>query len=1074
MMKRKLKSRFVCILLFSLVLILTSLTLTAFARDWWIMEVSYIVNGRMPESIIGTNSRVYLPEVKAVLPDGIEMSVNYKISKDDTVLADGAYEPGVCYDLCEEGTYVITYKGVDALNDYSFTFIADDAYPSIVLDEDIAMFAYTDEVFNVPAAKIYYKGSEAQAQISLVMANGNRYIPADKIVPESGKLSVIYRAHLDGQDCEFSYDVEVLDRGVGFYDENGDFYPAATKAYEHIELSGCVLNGTSTTTYTYSEIIDLSQATKDDPLIVINNAAFTGNQIRPKIKIVDVHDSQNYIQIEGRWTADNNTVVYSVARTAAQSPAAIRNNVYYTESTWGTLTTFPTSVTASRNAPATYYYDAEEKALYVNWYGQKNILIDLDAEYQAVPWEGFTTGEVYIVVERSGTTDFLCVENIAGHSLAAWQKDDASPVIKVNSAEQGIVPNAVAGVAYPVPSANAVDMQDSVVPVCVRVFKGYDAVSGIELPIMDGKFVPYEAGHYTIVYTAQDRYANATDVRLDVLALAETDVAPIQAQIQGIPQTAFVGEKLVLPIADNISGGCGTVTYEVVLTAPDGTESAVTENVLIFAHEGKNTLKYVLKDYLGRERVYSYDIDCTVSEDPILYPLVMPESLRSGKTFTLPRAEYAQDPSIEVVVRATLDGKPIEIVNNCVTPVAQRQQEELVLTYEAKSATGSAERSYSIMVFNADISDRRSFFSTVQGDISAVQNEESIQFTATESNSGVKFINSVLASKLNLLLSVAQERNDADRISILLTDSLDPGIAVQLDIVKKPDGDENSKSELYINGFKTNDMEGNFYGGTEAIQLTYNAQTHTLTDAVGNTAGTITRTNSGALFTGFPSGEVNVSFYVGTVGANGISFNVLQINNQSFYSDEMFFDTYAELQINGKLDLQVELGGEIVIPSASVCDVLSPNTEVTVSIKKDKEVVVDKHSAAEPLKYTFDSYGTYHVTYQYTDGTNSRSANYTVRTIEHTAPQVQAPKKLPESAKLNDRITLSLPTVSDDHAQETKITVIVREPSSKMICLGEDLTFTAEYTGTYCVMFYVYDECYNYQIITQEIEVTEQ
>lgn len=1074
-MKKRYTKATAFILFIALLITLMMPSFTAFARDWWIMPVTYTVHSRMPDSITGSNSRIYLPNITAVLSDGIEMDVNYEISKDGEVVASGAYEIGAYYDIIEAGTYTITYKGVDAENAYTFEVIADDTYPSIVLDADIPLQADTNQALAIPEARIIYQGVEQEALINVLMANGNRYIPANKIAPESGKMSLVYSAEINEKKYEFTYDLDVLNREIGFYDEAGNFYPAETKAYGHLELSGCVLNGTSTVTYTYSEIIDLSAATKDDPLIVINNAAYTGTKIMPKIKIVDIHDSNNFIQIEARWNADTDTAVYSIAKAPNQQLAAILKGAYYTQNVFGTPTTFPTSTTASKNNPATYYYDAEEKALYVKWYGQKNILIDFDAEYQKNPWEGFTTGEVYIVVERKSTTDFMCVQNVAGYSLEALQRDSVAPQISVETQSTDNMPNAVVNSQYPVPNAIAADLRDSAVPVSVRVYKGYDAVEGIEIPVVDGKFTPFEKGHYTIVYRAQDRYDNEADCRIDVLALAEDEVPAIEARIEGIPSHAYVGDKFKVPVAYDITGGCGTVSYEVYLETPSGKREMITDADVVFPEEGQNTIEYVFTDYVGRTKNYAFTVECSISPNPILYSLVMPESVRSGKTFEIPQAEYAEDASVTVSVSASLGGKPLEIVNNTVTPVIQGQQEEMTLTYLAKSATGSSEKTYTIIVYDANIADRTSFFITAQGNVLTEQTEDAIRVSTTESLSGVKFINSVLASKLKLMFKVDPLKNDSDMLTIILTDSLDPNVSLQLDIVKKPDADQSGKSELYINGVKSNDMTGNFYGGSDALQLTFGAQTNSFIDAVGNTVGTIIRTKNGEVFSGFPSGEVNIMMGAGNVGSDGFSFDILQINNQSFYNDELFFDTYAEYEINGGLSLQVELGQQIWIPAAKAGDVLSPNAEVTVSVKRGQEVVLEKQLATEAIPYVIESYGTYQITYQYSDGNNSRSANYTVRTIEHTPPQVSVPKNIPKSANVGDRVTVSKPEISDDYTQEVRVSVIVRTPTSTMLRLTEDnMSFKADKTGTYTVMFYVYDECFNYQIVTHEIVVSEQ
>lgn len=251
-------------------------------------------------------------------------------------------------------------------------------------------------------------------------------------------------------------------------------------------------------------------------------------------------------------------------------------------------------------------------------------------------------------------------------------------------------------------------------------------------------------------------------------------------------------------------------------------------------------------------------------------------------------------------------------------------------------------------------------------------------------------------------------------------------------------------------------------------------KTLSFTDAVGTSLGVIYKDLNGKQFTGFPSGQVNVDISVGTVEEGGISFDLLQINNQNFFEGDMFFDSYAELNLLGSLALQTQIGSQITIPAAVVGDVLSPNAEVSVMVKKGTETVVPKQSAAEPFNFTFDTYGKYQVTYQYTDGGMSRSANYTVNTMEYTPPTAQLPKNLPSAAKLNQKIVLTMPEVSDDYTQDVKVSVLVMEPNGNLMLIDkEQMAFSVRYTGTYTVIYQVYDECYNYQTLTHTVEVTD-
>ena len=1056
-------------LLLSILLFIQVLSpVTTFAREWWIKEVTYTAYGREPITHTGSHTRIFLPEVKATLRDGIEMAVNYSVSKGEEVLASGAYEQGVYYDLDGAGEYVFTYQGVDASNTYSFTVTADDNLPSIILDKEVATSGYTDKPFNIPKATIISNSVEKEAQVTLTMANGNQYHASDRIVPEDGKMTVTYWAEHESGLLEFSYEAEIMNPEIGFYDENGNFYPAGTKAYEHEDLSGSVLNGVGLK-YTFSEIINLTDMTIDIPLITINNAAQTGSSL-PKIKIVDIYDSQNYLEINMKQNVDASVVVYSVSKAPNQSLIGLRGGKV---SSLGSNTTFPYGSGTTKKHPATYYWNDAEKALYVGYYSNKSVFNDFDADFQTYPWSGFTTGEVYIVIERQRATDFVCVQNIAGRSLETVSRDTYAPTLCVDAPTE--IPYAVVGKVYQIFSASAMDPYDASVPVSIEVYKGADATSGIALDCANGSFVPYEAGYYTIVYSAKDVFNNKAVKKVNILAIEEKDAPAIDATIAGIPETIFVGEKLNIPQPQNISGGSGVVSTKIIAHLSDGSKEEITEDHYIFTTEGKHTVAYVLTDYIGTEQIYSFDINCEQSSNPILYSTVMPEYLCAGKKFTLPTAQYYDTGDITITVEAFLDGNELDIVDNTVVLNTENTQSELVLTYHAENSTGSASESYKIAVLKGDVADRTTFFNCVKGDMTTQQKDESMYVVATESESAVRFINSVLASKFGISFMVDPAHNDADRISIKVSDAMDASISLQLDMMKKADGDATSKTDFYINGEKISEMAGNFYGGSDALRVVYNEKTLSFADAIGTSLGKPSKTLSGQPFSGFPSGQVNIEISVGTVGEKGIGFDILQINNQNFFEGDLFFDSYAELNLLGSLSLQSEIGSQISIPAAIAGDVLSPNAEVTVTVKRDNEIVVPKQSAAEPFEFTLDSYGKYQVTYQYSDGGMSRSANYSINTMEYTPPTAKLPSGLPSTAKLNQKISLSMPEVSDDYTQNVNISVLVMEPNGNLLLINkEEMAFGVRYTGTYTVIYQVYDECYNYQTLTHAIQVTDE
>ena len=1049
----------------AVLLICALLPLGAAARDWWTMEADYILQDRPPVEETGSYSRIFLPRVKAQTVDGIAMEMTYQVTRGGEVLAEGDYAEETSFDLIGAGTYVFTLKGVDASNAYTFEVRADDTLASFVADAPVPTQIKLTEAFSAPAAKLIWQGSEQPAEISLTMADGAVYRYEEKAVPQTGLMTVCYSTSFEGQTQERTFAVDVLDDTLGFYDESGSFYPAGTQALENDTLCGAVLNGTSTRNYTFSKLLNLSAATKDDPLIVLNNAAPEAERVVPKLRIVDARDSKNYIEIQGRWSADNADMVYSVAAAAGQSLVGhLGGESFYNGASFGTETNFPTSSQVGKEHPAIFSYDAEEKAVYAGWYGEMHLIADFDADYQLRTWNGFTTAEVYLVVERGAENDFLCVESVAGQSLADAVRNEDAPVILLDAEDE--VPYAIAGAAYPLPEATACDAFEGILPVELHVFKGSDATSGVEMNVEDGVFTPFDAGYYTAVYSAQDSYGNAVLLKRNILAVNAQDAPAVTAEISGLPETAYVGEEILLPKPRNITGGSGNVTCTVKLISPDGSETPLTDKSFVLTAEGSNIVEYDFTDYLGITQSFRFTIQAVPATAPILYELQMPESLMSGKTFRIPEAQCAQQ--ADVTVTATLDGAPLEVLDGTVTPVTDGRDAELKLIYTAKDEKGTSCREYVIPIYGHDGTDRTSYFRAVQGEFAAVQKDGAIAFTTAQTDSALRFINSVLADKLTVTLSLATENNGCDRITLFVSDAQNPDIRVRFDLAPQ-EAAEDGKLAFYINGTRVNDLTAETFDGVATVALTYQASAASVTDSARATLGKITQTVSGEAFDGFPSGEATLTFACETSGEG--SFEIQKINNQVFSGGDAFFDNYPELSVNGALPLQAKVGDTLTLPSAFAADVLSANVDVTLSVRRGTETILEDLSARTENELTLDTYGTYYVTYRYTDGSAERSMACTVQTMETEPPTVELPK-LPKSGKVGQRITLALPGVSDAHSQTLRVSVIVREPNYNLFKLSEDaLFFVPERAGTYTVYFYVSDECNNYQIVAHEIVV---
>lgn len=1037
--------------------------------------VTYVLDDRPLADSVGTSTRVFLPKVVTTLSNGKQPQLSYRVSKNGEEVASGIWEAGAYIDVDGEGKYVVTYYSDLIANTYEVSFTAHAATPSIVTESAVPYSMIIKESFLPPAAKITYNSQTKDALIRLHLSDGSVYQSEGKPVMVPGVMKVEYYAEFDGRVQSVFYSVNVINTEFGFYDSQGDFYPLATKAYENQINPGVVLNGNQADVYTFSQKLNLSAATKDDVLISLNNAALTSPITTPTIYLIDANDSRNFIKIQCRRCYDSDMVVYCLAAAPNQKMVGLLDGAaYYDGYDFGTTGNFAWSPTGNRVVSLTFFYDAAEKALYVEYWGRKLKVADFDADYQLSTWKGFTTGEVYLAVERSAMDDFMCIENVAGVSMSDYSGDIAAPSIKLDIADENNLPYAVEGMGYPLFDVKVVDMIDLDVDVDVRVYQGYNVTSGIEMNIRNNAFVPKKAGDYTIVYSATDDSGNTAIKKLLIKAVKAEAADEIIAEIGTLPESAYVGTDIYLPEPQNVSGGSGEVKYSINITAPDN--SAVSYEKFMFRPKQAGTYKveYCFTDYVGIEKVYTYNIQCNISKLPILESVALPGYIMSGAELKLPAiqaTDYATN-DMTTSITATIDGVAVPVENGIIKPVTGKTSASLEVTYIAKNKNGSAEKKYTIQVLNANIGDRTTFFFVEEGSFGLKQKNEAINFTTAVSNSAVRFVNSVAADKLQLAFQVDPTKNDSDRLTVYLYDAFDSSISVRLDMVKPAAEDPRGKTEFYINGNAGSPMVGNFYGGVAMLGIRYNQNSRAFYDSEGYLLGLVNRTQAGEPFTGFPSGKVQIVIEAGKIGSKGFSFNLSKINNQNFSGNDMFFDNYAEILVQGSLNLNETLGNEILIPSAITSDVLSPVSTVTLKVRFNNATIVNNQDISKPVALKLDQYGTYYIDYSYSDGGSSRTLSYRIKTVENEPPTVEMPK-LPSTAKVGKTIKLELPTVTDNYTKQVRVTIIFRTPTGRMDKVNsEEMTYVPDVAGKYTIVYYVYDECDNYRIVEHTLRVS--
>ena len=211
-------------------------------------------------------------------------------------------------------------------------------------------------------------------------------------------------------------------------------------------------------------------------------------------------------------------------------------------------------------------------------------------------------------------------------------------------------------------------------------------------------------------------------------------------------------------------------------------------------------------------------------------------------------------------------------------------------------------------------------------------------------------------------------------------------------------------------------------------------------------------------------------------------FALKKVNNQPFFTTEIdgvkqrFDDVYApNIFILEEADYDnLTLGETAVVSAAAAYDVLSPVTNISVTITKpDGTVVLDEGSCETAIPVSLDMLGRWTVEYN-ADGGNglfSTQQRITFNIKDTTAPKIHVNGDVPSDAKTGEETTFPSAFVFDNVTQNCAYYIIIVEPDG-MRRVAEDGKFTFTETGKHIVQYYAYDDAMNVARVSYEIFIS--
>lgn len=1055
---------------------------------------------------VGSTLPLYAATVNSELFNNGTIGVNVSVLKGNSIYKQvDKLSADITREIVLEdaGEYTLVYKAdtYGSLVKYELPILVDANTPTF--DCSISSKIAVGSEFTLPRITAELNGSKIRAGVLLYAPDGGLVSLTNNTakIEQVGEYKLLSQVSVSGKAYTHTYYFEACHTNMGaFIEENASYVDAemgdSGTLYSN-PAKGTVLTFTGENEWaTYSQTIDLSKNTKNDPLVKVMVLPTTVGKLdywQYTIRLTDVNDAKNYVDIlvfKGSWGN-----AYSYVRAAAnnQTPCGWENGVVLSGYNVGTPINYSfTGESLLGTETATFYYDFEDNAVYVDnikkpGYFHANQIIDLDSTdcfSEKFLFKGFSTGEVKLSISVQYLTESaakMLVTEVNGVSLEKeWFTDKTAPIIRVDTKDysENELPFGLINTVYPVFNAHSFDSVDGEILVNTKVYSHYQTANQTEILIVDDGFVPTQAGIYSIVYTAVDKSGNKTEKVLSIEVKNSLEAFDYVFD-ETIKDSYFLGEYLIVPKGTAI-GGSGRLKTMVSLFTPDNKLIDDYANY-IFEKEGTYYICVRVQDFLGRVEVVKFDLVARIHEKPIIYEVSVFNSIINGVAYTMPDFE-AVDYSTGVLA---MPQKSIKVIYNGIetilgadrvyTPSVSNHHDTIQVVYVAENEAGAkTEVPYDITVLNVrpnGIMDMSAYFALNNVTVSE-KADNYVEFTSMANGGSFSFVNPLIANNIGLKLSVPKAKNNFEYITITYTDSLDKRISRSAVIYKSS---EKAGYSYFACGGETMEIKGDFYGvDPTGFFVRYNNNSYYFFDRNGNkNLDKAVLDNNGDEFKGFPSGKVYITVTFGGVdGAAAI--RVSEIANQAI--SNVTVDLGAPvIQLIGDIQSTAEINENVTVPAAIAADVLQTDVNLTVTISYGSTKI---YSGSIESSYTFkpDKFGTYSVSYKATASgmANGRSTTTTkyIEVKDKEKPTLTLNGQVPTEGKVGVEISLPTASVLDNNSTTMRVWIYVTQPNGKMLVLAEGTTkFIPESKGKYTISYYVADEYTNYAIVSHVISV---
>lgn len=987
----------------------------------------------------------------------------------------------------------------------------------VEVSKEVATEYAFGDLLTLPECAFDKDGKKAVGVVSLQFPDGTQTKEKEVTLNQSGSYLLKYIATIDGKTYTQEYPFKVVGK-LASYTSNKTTMEYGRCTHLGANSNGLMVKIANGDALTFDHVFDMTEVTMSDKLLegfVVPNVQGAADFARMVFTFTDVEDPNVKLVYYGNFHNDSNAygLTFFTAAGNGQVHCGLEHvGKLHVGSTLGCMV--PHSFVAMDTG---LYYGAQmptpaapdsktfcisyDYKLNQAWAGGK-IVSDLDdSNYYDSLWFGFPSGKAKLTISALNYNDAsanMCITSILGVDLSAESYvDDKAPAISVDNIYE-VMPNAVVGGSYPVPSATARDEVNGQCDVTVSVWHNLGMESQKMVDIADGRFAVSEVGTYAIVYEAKDYSGNIGREVLWVRAYLSQYIPKLSVQIdESFEKEVFVGTVQRLPQA-TVSGGCGDYTISYSITKGKA-HCEIIDGEFCLEEVGEWTLTCTAVDYVGNTAVAVCALNGVVSDEPVIITQpTFPAAYISGSSYTLPilhAYDYSSGAKVEKLCSVTVeyDGKMstyqagesfIPTVNNhgdkvkiayiCDGVTLTESQVPTHIVFGKEKIPGNTDRYREVIhvdkYFYTD-ADLDFANNTQLGDIGGLTITAN---TALES-AKTTFINPQMASAFSLDFLTVPNRSKFAKLVLTLTDSENAGISVKAVLSKNEGqtlmtvGDTSLTLALDFDASIASAYNIGYLDGKLIVNTT--------------TAIQISKTENGEVFNGFPSGKIvfDLELCEAEQGAAIFLHKIcgINVNNKQDNKGPFIATAGGNAVTNAFKDSVYTVKGiiaaDFLCPNVTTSlTVLTPNGEVAKSVDG---IPLQNVDATKDYNLLLAEYGEYYVAVKAQESgwkdANESTYEYLITVVDGERPTITFKGKFASELKVGNALVIPEYQVSDNFTSEENIAVmiVITNPKGLPIYLyGEEKAVRCEYAGVYKVQIFVCDEMGN--LTTFETNVT--